>query len=380
MKKGFNYWKNLGLPKETVDAFSERVARHNLKMLCIESLTLGFLSILGAGVISFANYDYVKLIVLLVSGFVSLILFLVSRELQRNGSSHLHLTVYILIAIFAMNFYSEVIFLGVFNNESYAALIIGTILITQTSFAVLPIYNVAILLLGIGGFLWSDIVHKPVEYYYEDIMNVMVAAIMGLIISFRISKDKYEHEEAIELIERSNSSLYQSSLTDPLTGLLNRRNSIERLEVLAAQSSVSGKKIACLMMDIDFFKTFNDTYGHLEGDNLLKNLGKLLLDVQKNHSVYMSRIGGEEFMCFFTPKSDTEVADIANAILEGVRKLPHPDSDKGKNMTISIGIYENIAEKDDTGSRIYNKADRAVYEAKKNGRNRIEYYNTEFDQ
>lgn len=380
MKGHYRYWKYLGLSKDSIEAFSDRVAKDNLAILRLESLVFGILSFFATLVNLFISYEFNKVTVLFFCSVFSIGIFLIAKEVKIENSPKMAAITNHLVLIFIILMYFMSTYIGVSNPQNYASLIIGVIVFSQVSFSILPRRNFFTMIIGTVAFLATDFLLKPFEVFSHDFMNATMAAAMGLIISWHKTRDKYEHEEAIELIERTNSSLYYSSMTDPLTGLLNRRNSMEKLEVLAAQCNVSSKKLVCMIIDIDFFKRFNDTYGHPEGDRLLAALGSLLREMQDKYDVTISRIGGEEFMSFFSPKSSEMAETMAQEILERVREIPHPESDKGMFSTVSIGIYEGVALEEDTGNKVYSKADRAMYVAKRNGRDRIEYYNNDFDE
>ncbi len=374
LKKRVNHWRYLGLSKETVEVYADRVSIDNLDVLCTESVLLGALCFFTALLLSVYNYVALKIFVLIGCAFVSCFISIVANLFRKNVAIVTAKDVNIMIFALVVTYYVLVIFMGVYHTDNYASLMVGATLITQVSFDVTPRRNLFTLGFFFLTFVILDHLFKPFNIFFYDLINVSVSAIMGLVISWKKAKVKWEHKEAIELIERSNSKLYVSSTTDPLTGLTNRRNSFDRLEVLAAQACVSGKRIVCMVMDLDEFKRYNDTFGHPAGDELLENLGKLLREVAEKHKINVSRIGGEEFMAYWMGEEETNSAIIAREILENVRKLPHLEAAEAENVTISIGIYDNEAQVEDTGNRVYSKADRAVYAAKKNGRNRIEYY------
>lgn len=380
MKEKFKHWRYLGLSKDTLDSFKNRVAYDNLRILHAESIVLAALCFFTSVIMIYAGYNSFKHVSLLVSAFFSFIIFFFAGELRQNGSTSLAKRVDALILAFQIVFYLMSIFIGIYNSDNYAALFVGVIILSQVSFDLWPVRNTLVTFCALVLYFVLSYIYKSPEILYYDSLNILCGAIIGAIISWQKARVKYEHEEAIELIERNNSTLYRSSLTDPLTGLLNRRNAFDKLEVMAAQCSVSGRELICMILDLDNFKTFNDTYGHPEGDKLLEALGKELLDIQVKYSISFSRIGGEEFMAFWTPGKANEASAVAEEIMARVKKLDHPDRANGKHSTISIGIYDNIAEVNDTSASVYSKADRALYVAKRNGRDRAEFYDISVEQ
>lgn len=380
MKEKYLNWRYLGLPKETLETFADRVFYDNLRILYAESIVLGILSLATSVILMMAEYDIVKIIVLLCTSFFSFIIAIVSHDFKKNGAYRITGVVSNLLFVFELGFYLFVTFLGTYHTSNFGALMVGAVVITQVSFDTRPYKNVRTLLVGNLIYFVTGYIFKDHTVLLFDFMNIFAASVMGMIISWKKAKAKWEHEEAIELIERNNSLLYNSSLTDPLTGLLNRRTAFDKLEVLAAQSSVSGKEIVCMIMDLDNFKKYNDTYGHPEGDKLLEALGRILRDISVKYSLTISRIGGEEFMAFWNPDGKLSPRYVAEEIRASVKQIEHPEADKGLFSTISVGVFANIAAIDDTAAKIYSKADRAVYEAKRNGRDRVEFYDNSIEE
>lgn len=380
MKERYLNWRYLGLPRETLETFADRVFFDNLRILYAESIVLGILTLASSVVLMMSKYDIVKTIVLLCTSFFSFVIAFVSHDFKKNGAYKITGSVSTLLFIFELGLYLFVSFIGTYQTTNYGALMVGAVVITQVSFDTRPYKNLRTLLVGNLIYFVSGFIFKDHSVLAMDFLNIFTSSVMGMIISWKKAKAKWEHEEAIELIERNNSLLYTSSLTDPLTGLLNRRTAFDKLEVMAAQSSVSGKEIVCVIMDLDNFKKFNDTYGHPEGDKLLEALGKILQKIGEKYSLTISRIGGEEFMAFWNSDGKISPRYVTEEIRASVKQIEHPESDKGLFSTISVGVYANVAAVDDTASKIYSKADRAVYEAKRNGRDRVEFYDNSIEE
>lgn len=160
------------------------------------------------------------------------------------------------------------------------------------------------------------------------------------------------------------------SITDPLTGLYNRRRFEEALDLEFKKSSRYSSPLSCMMMDIDHFKKVNDTYGHPVGDTVIKDIALIIQEVVRDIDT-PCRWGGEEFIVL-APMTPKEVALLpARRILESVAE--HVFAGMGdKKLTISIGIADLSAPGIDSADKLVQAADKALYEAKKNGRNRIE--------
>jgi len=162
-------------------------------------------------------------------------------------------------------------------------------------------------------------------------------------------------------------------LTDALTGLPNRRSFEDRLEMEWRRAAREQKPISFLMADIDGFKVYNDSYGHLQGDSLLRAVAGVLTAWAKRPADHPSRLGGEEFGILLP---DTELKP-ALTIAEGIRAaievlhLPVKESKKSSSVTVSIGVNSIIPQRESSVTDFIAGADDALYEAKKAGKNRI---------
>ncbi|HEY0209651.1 diguanylate cyclase [Acerihabitans sp.] len=159
---------------------------------------------------------------------------------------------------------------------------------------------------------------------------------------------------------------------DPLTNLLNRRfiPTILRREIALAMRS--GTQFVIAMLDIDHFKSINDSFGHDAGDDALKSIAVTLYDSVRS-SDYVFRYGGEEFMLLFVETSGSQAVSIMNHIRKRIAERPVTLADRGKiALTLSVGLCVFDGHPD--YERLINKADKALYLAKQNGRDRIETY------
>ena len=171
-------------------------------------------------------------------------------------------------------------------------------------------------------------------------------------------------------IKLQTDLLRKMSLINELTGLYNRHLISDDLSKSVLQVNRSGSSLSVLMIDIDWFKQFNDTYGHLEGDKCLKCVAKEI-QLTLNRPMDMAiRFGGEEFLCIL-PYTDTSGAlHLAKTILNGLVKLsiPHENSPL-KIVTVSIGLHSIDAGTKMTPHDLIQHADDALYKAKQQGRN-----------
>lgn len=185
----------------------------------------------------------------------------------------------------------------------------------------------------------------------------------------RISKDITQRKRMEEL-------LLQEALTDEMTGIPNRR-AFERHFSIEWRRCIRNKNSLTLaMIDIDFFKNYNDRYGHQQGDDCLRQVAHTIRDALRRPGDQASRYGGEEFVVLL-PGTDADnaktVTDAIRANLEA-RAIPHLDSKAAPYVTVSIGLADTIPTQEANPLSLLQSADKALYAAKRLGRNRVHQY------
>ncbi len=166
----------------------------------------------------------------------------------------------------------------------------------------------------------------------------------------------------------------QAAITDPLTGLYNRRYAEPHLARMAEQAAATGQPFAVMMIDIDYFKAVNDTYGHPAGDAVLCQLSTHLRANLRAIDL-VARMGGEEFLIAMpgtTKKQARLAADRLRHLIDG-SVLAHADDGSPISVTISVGVAVSTpcATDSPTISKICTSADKALYRAKSSGRNQV---------
>jgi len=174
------------------------------------------------------------------------------------------------------------------------------------------------------------------------------------------------------LLKFQSDKLRQLASIDPLTGISNRRAFDLALDAEWLRARRIGRPMAVLMTDVDYFKCFNDGYGHLAGDDGLRGVAQALRAAARRPHELVARYGGEEF-AIILPDSDFDNAlRFAELLCQSVRDLeiPHAYSKVAPILTISVGAAATIPQKDALPASIVDAADQALYQAKDTGRNR----------
>jgi len=175
-------------------------------------------------------------------------------------------------------------------------------------------------------------------------------------------------------LERSNNELERLSTMDGLTGVANRRHFDETLLSEWQRSIRAETPLSLLFADIDFFKRFNDRYGHQAGDDCLKKVASALRQTVHRPADLVSRYGGEEFVMILPETTDEGALAVAEKVLACIGRLnvPHEASDVADHVTLSIGVATMQPVEGQSSEELILAADQSLYRAKELGRNRIE--------
>ena len=180
------------------------------------------------------------------------------------------------------------------------------------------------------------------------------------------------HERTHELAE-ANARLAQLAVTDGLTGLYNHRHFHERLTLEVERSQRSGLPLSLLMLDVDNFKLFNDSHGHPAGDEVLRQLARVLTDTRRANDV-VARYGGEEFAVILVDTAKFTAAKVAERVRERVAAHDFSDAaQKAGKISVSVGVA-TFPEDGTDAEGLVRSADTALYAAKRAGRNRVVLY------
>ncbi len=213
--------------------------------------------------------------------------------------------------------------------------------------------------------------------HLTHIFNLMLKRIKEIMSELDISNlELVRSKESMEYeIDQRTKKLQELAERDPLTNLNNRRSLEKHLDHLMSTPKMSGSKLSVLMLDIDFFKKYNDRYGHQEGDVCLKKVASLIQKQVRHKNDYVARYGGEEFIVVMMNADEIVAGKLAKRILLKIisEKIENKDSEISEYLTLSIGITTCDCSDEQDISELIKKADKALYIAKDKGRNRVEF-------
>ena len=189
-----------------------------------------------------------------------------------------------------------------------------------------------------------------------------------------------ELEIALRELNEANQKLTEQNTVDSLTGVKNRAAFEKRLQAEGRLSRRQQTPLAILMIDIDHFKAINDTYGHLAGDQTLKSIAQALKAKLRRPSDLVSRFGGEEFAMILPNTSSDGAQQVAELMRSTVSQLPLAWGEQAIPLTISIGICAEVIVDDQHTQLLVDQADKALYRAKHEGRNRVCVYSPELEE
>ncbi len=224
----------------------------------------------------------------------------------------------------------------------------------------------------------------PLKDYHNELLKLLGVTISQHLIQRRAQDALKALNTSLEQrivqrtseLQKANKQLKQLSQKDSLTGISNRRMFDEKIEEEWRRAVRHNLPISLLMIDIDYFKQYNDHYGHCEGDTCLIHVANTLNNVERRAGSLFARFGGEEFVYLLPNYDEEKTKVIAERALESIRamKKPHNGSHASENITISVGVCTMHPDKHDYNQTLIYRADKALYQAKTSGKDKVCYY------
>ncbi|HIE0131683.1 TPA: GGDEF domain-containing protein [Acinetobacter nosocomialis] len=233
---------------------------------------------------------------------------------------------------------------------------------------------------GLVGILVSTYVKGDIDWTFLN-RTYTFSSFLGMTLAYATDRQHRENYLQNCMIELDRIELMQQaqqlsllSQQDALTGLANRRYLDETLDNEWRRALRHETPLTIMMVDIDFFKPYNDTLGHLKGDQCLKDIATAISSIAARSGDLVARYGGEEFLLLF-PMTNAQQAQIqVERLMNAIKKIAivHPCSSVSPYVTISVGVATTIPRLNDSISAFVSRADHALYQAKTNGRNQYQ--------
>lgn len=225
-------------------------------------------------------------------------------------------------------------------------------------------FGIEIRMLGKEGhWRWINALGRAVEHDHDNAVSRIVGTLSDI--------SKYKRVEMA--LQKANEELQRLAALDDLTQIANRRRFDDRLTQEWRRARRENKPLALLICDIDFFKYYNDTYGHLKGDDTLHIVAQAISDMLKRPMDLVARYGGEEFAAILPNTNIKGAMRVAHELKAGIDalKIEHRASDVADHITLSFGVAALVPSAETQPKALIEAADKALYKAKALGRNTI---------
>ena len=264
---------------------------------------------------------------------------------------------------FVMLFFFGISYITMIDSHNMSVYFIVTAVVS-----LIPLLTVKEYLVYMG----AQVIFLMLAYVTLELpsLHVLGALVLNVLLA-GISYFSYEQKRNMFRMQQKLQSLAKNAEEDPLTGLLNRRGLDRNLNIILPYSIRNKNLIALIILDIDHFKMYNDSYGHPEGDKCLKNIANVIKRTARRSTDIAARIGGEEFAVFIHGTKELEPVQLAEKIRANVEalRIKHSPSLGPAVVTVSVGVAAMCPQNMECMSELYSKADKALYTAKKHGRN-----------
>jgi diguanylate cyclase (GGDEF)-like protein len=280
--------------------------------------------------------------------------------------------IYVFTTLFYINIMAFSIYLGIWvYPDKISSFFLSFLICAPLALINPPVFNLCLTLTAMVVFIICNIFFKTSGNFTFDIVNTLIAGIIGLYFCWNITKLRLEFELSANMLEEERNKYLNQSTTDELTQLNNRRDFFKTFKRYLSSYRTNDDWLCVAIADIDFFKNYNDHYGHPKGDDCLRSIGSVFNKLKDAMGVYAARVGGEEFAMLWFEKDASHVNDIVTYMSDLIKelKIPHEKSKVSENVTMSIGVYVERSGSHNDEQTLYDLADKALYNAKGSGRN-----------
>jgi diguanylate cyclase (GGDEF)-like protein len=374
-------WRYSGFTKDDVKSCKSILLRHNavsLSVLCLVSAILIVILSFYPNTTAPASGQFPAHLFYGVFACIELAGFCVARYLcgKKDFSSRL---VGVAFVFFAVGTAAFCVYVYVLGQSMYADRFLLVFLTFQIIFLFGPHIN---LLLNIGVMVLFFVVnrfatqlfgHAIQSNGYYDVLNIFLTGLISMTLNWYIAHVLIRGIITSRSLEKERNHFLEDSTHDQLTGLNNRRSYDQSIEFYTSVCRHVHQTVCVVMMDVDYFKLYNDFYGHQKGDVVLQSIGTVLKQISEDEHIFSARVGGEEFIMLWTENRLAEAERVVLKLRQMIidLKIDHEKSTVAPYVTASFGLYVMRGGSLDDAADLYQAADSALYKAKESGRDRI---------
>jgi diguanylate cyclase (GGDEF)-like protein len=344
---------------------------NNLQNLKLGNLIVAIYAVLYSIIPLIAEeLNFFRVGVCIFAAVVAMIIFLTANYVMQQVNVK-NYVIYLLISFYYLN----LMFLGIYqsiwtNPDKPASIIYSFLVIALLLFINPPQFNFLLTLGASAIFIVFAVLVKKYPIWVYDIVHIIIAGSISMFFSWQISKLRMGLELSASQLEEERNKYEDQSITDELTRLRNKRDFSNTFQRYLLNYRSSDDFLCIAIADIDFFKLYNDHYGHLKGDDCLRSIGAVLNSLKEDLGIYTARVGGEEFAALWFEKDIAHIDVIINHWINAIKaqQIPHEKSKVNDFVTMSIGVYISRCGAYKDTKILYDLADKALYTAKQGGR------------
>ena len=366
----FYSWRFYTFGREQYNECMYKLFTNNLVNLCKINKVV---AILAAGLSVFPlifESNIIKTGVYLITALVALIIHFISNY-QMQLINVKNRVVFLLM----ISYYANIIFFGIYldilSRPDMLAAIFPCIIICSLLMFFNPArFNLFITIGAVLTYAASAFILFPENIWFYLLTSIL-AGVISLYFNWHITKLRLGLEISTSMLEEEKNRYFDQSTVDELTQLKNRRDFMHTFQRYLSNYRSSDDWLCIAIADIDFFKYYNDQYGHSQGDACLRSIGEVLNKLRDDYGVYSARVGGEEFAVLWFEKDIANIDNLIYIWTNMIRELeiPHEKSKVSDYISMSIGVYVSKCGSPYDTQTLYDLADKALYAAKGSGRN-----------
>ncbi|OQA49327.1 MAG: putative diguanylate cyclase YcdT [Firmicutes bacterium ADurb.Bin300] len=367
-----------GFNKDTFFSQRSNIGESNLRVLKNLSVTVYFTEAAEVLFLRFFSPEsLIRIVACLLTAALSLLVFFLCRKTLLSKKSLKSRSVNVLIFFTSLFYCLNAGFFGTFFSADRPGVkFIILLCVLQIIFIVPPFQSLLTFAFIPFFFIYFSIYLNEGNFSAINLFYTFVSISIGLVMSWSISKIKIENMISAEKLRKSNYDLYNENVTDSLTGLANRKMTLNTLYELFNNRNADAAYLNCICMEIDYFREYNRFYGTKSGDKVLILMCDALSNYCKKNGITVGRVGGGEFLILFNDSSPDKGEKAAKELQSLVRELniPNEASPISSEVSVSLGLFTDKTDGYKFFEEIYTLSGRALYRAKENGGNKVWKY------